>query len=455
MTVKLDNHHHIHFVGIAGIGMSALARFLHARGFLVSGSDRHPGEQGDALRDLGIQVSAGHASDNLAGADLVVITSAVGADNPEVAAAKERGVPVIKRSELLAAVTNGARGVAVAGSHGKTTTTALLGWILIEAGLDPTILVGGMMSNLGSNARVGQSDLVVVEADEYDGSFLRLRPSIAVVTNAEPEHLDFYGTPERMFEAYQRFAASVTERLVLCADDLHAEYITRNACAPVATYGLEHGDTRISGTADRGGMMHFLLEDGDGTERYASPLPGTHNALNATAAILVARYLGVPADTVRDALLTFRGAERRTEIKGEANGILVLDDYGHHPTEIASTLQAVRGRFNRPIRLIFQPHTYSRTAAFFDDFASAFSDADALYLLDIYAARETDTLGMSGRLLARAVEQHHGRVMYLEDGESAVRTVAEDARPGDLVVTMGAGDVYQLGPRILAKVAGR
>ncbi|GAC1520127.1 MAG: UDP-N-acetylmuramate--L-alanine ligase [Chloroflexota bacterium] len=455
MTVTLENFDHVHFVGIAGIGMSSLARLLRARGYTVSGSDANAGAQGESLRKLGIQVSSGHAAANLGSANLVVISSAVPATNEEVRAAQALGLPVLKRSELLAGVMNPARGVAIAGTHGKTTTTALLGWILSDAGQDPTIMVGGMMQNADSNARAGKGDLVVVEADEYDGSFLHLRPAVAIITNIEPEHLDFYGTADRMFDAYRRFVSGVTEALIVCADDPGADSVTRGTTATVLTYGIERGETRAEDIREKDGHLHFTVTGANASVHVVMSLAGHHNVQNALAAIVAARYFGVPDPALQTALSSFQGTSRRFEIQGEASGVTVLDDYGHHPTEIRATLAAIKQRFRRRIILVFQPHTYSRTASFLDEFGGAFGHADRLFLMDIYAARETDPKGMSGPMFADVVTRFHPHVQYVADRERAIEAVMDEAHIGDVVVTMGAGDVYQLGPHILERLAQR
>lgn len=459
MTVRIEANH-VHLVGIGGIGMSALARWLLARGYEVSGCDRDPGEQGEALRRLGAHIQTGHDRAHVEPADLVVISSAVGADVPDVAAARAAGVTVIKRAEMLAKIANAGRGIAVAGTHGKTTTSALIGHLLTEAGLDPTILIGGISVNLGSNARLGQGDLVVVEADEYDASFLRLRPEIGIITNAEADHLDFYGTVERVHEAFRAYAEAVTGTLIACVDDpivpsLVASPPSRVQAieADIQTYGIDHGEFRAADIQETGSVTTFTA--GAGRHPYQMCLAGRHNVRNALAAILAAQTLGIAETDIARGLESFRGVARRFERKGEAGGVLVLDDYAHHPTEIRSNLEALRARFNRPIRLVFQPHTYSRTKSFLPEFAASFAGADAVYLLDIYAARETDTLGIAGQDLACLAMARHPHVAYVETADAAVEHLLADVQPGDLVVTMGAGDIYHLGPRLLERLAAR
>jgi UDP-N-acetylmuramate--alanine ligase len=448
MTVDLAVPRHVHFVGIGGIGMSALARHLIATGHTVSGSDTNPGEQGAALQALGASVQRGHARQYLNGAELVVVTSAVHEDNPEVRAATERGIPVIKRSELLAAIINPHEGIAVAGTHGKSTTSALLGHVLVEAGLNPTILIGAVSSSMGSNARVG-GDLVVAEADEYDRSFLHLHPAIAVITNVEAEHLDIYGTERGVQDAFRTFASQVRDLLVLCGDDPFAPHLAANTAADTITYGIAAGDWRAIDIDETGGGTRFVARQGDESIPLRSQLVGRHNVQNALAVVAVTRSLGVSAEQIAGAIASFGGVARRTEVIGEVAGVTVMDDYGHHPSEIRAVLSGLRAGSSRPIHLIFQPHTYSRTRDFMSDFATSFGDADHLYLLGIYAARETDTLGISGADLAAQTARHHASVTYIEDMNAAAPLVAGRVRPGDLVVTMGAGDVNRLGPQIL------
>ncbi|HEX8919455.1 MAG TPA: UDP-N-acetylmuramate--L-alanine ligase [Chloroflexota bacterium] len=441
----------IHFMGIGGIGMSALARILLSRGCVVSGCDRFPGEQGAALTELGIEVCQGHSPEHIAHQDLLVVTSAVPCDHAEIKAAREHDVPVMKRAELLADIMNPGRGIAVAGTHGKTTTSSLIGHLLVDAGLDPTVLVGGVSYNLGSNARVG-SDLIVVEADEYDGSFLHLHPSIAVITNIEADHLDYYGTEDRVRAAFHQFACSVSDLLVVCADDPSVLDCVRDVPAPVVSYGLNAGHWRGSVVRDVGERTHFTLRHGDEEAEIVFPLAGDHNVRNALAAAAVANALGVPLSRVVEGLSRFAGVGRRLEHKGEASGVLVLDDYAHHPTEIRANLGAIKRRFRRPVRAVFQPHTYSRTHDLMQDFATAFSDADAVYVLDIYAAREINSYNVSGADLASAVGRTHDRVFYTETHAQTIERLAHDVVPGDVVVTMGAGDVTTLGSELLTRL---
>ncbi len=439
----------VHFVGIGGIGMSALARWLLAGGYTVSGCDSEANQQSAALAALGAGISRGHHGEHVRDVDLVVVTSAIQDGNPDVLAARRLGIPVIKRAELLAEIASAGRGIAVAGTHGKTTTSALIGHVLTQADLDPTILIGGVSANLGSNARMGASDLVVVEADEYDASFLHLKPEIAVITNAEADHLDFYGTVDMVHQAYRDFACGVSKRLILCADDPWLSTLTNGTVSSIDTYGITYGDLRAQGIVDTGEHTRFSAVTGDRALPIQMSLAGRHMVRNALAAILVARYLGLGDQDIARGVATFRGVARRLERRGEAAGILVIDDYAHHPTEIVSNLAALRERYHRPIRLIFQPHTYSRTKSFLSEFAASFGGAEAVYLLDIYASRERDMLGISGRDLANEAKRLRGQITYTETGECAVETVLREVQPGDIVLTMGAGDVNRIGDQIL------
>jgi UDP-N-acetylmuramate--alanine ligase len=454
VTVSLESHRHVHFVGIGGIGMSALAKILLARGMTVSGSDQSAGPQTEALQALGSRIQIGHHAGAIEGADLVIITPA--ADGaPDVAAAREAGIPIIRRAQLLGAIANPGRGIAVAGTHGKSTTSSLIAHILIEAGLDPTVVVGAIAANIGSNARLGTSPYVVVEADEFDAAFLELTPDVAVITSAEPEHLDYFGTADRMYEAFAQFAHQVRETLIICADDAPLDMITSGAECKVLTYGVESGEWRAWDIEEDNGTTFFRAGTGGTQREYSMALAGEHNVRNALAALVTSHELGIGADTVASALSHFAGIGRRFELVGDSDGVLVMDDYGHHPTEIRKTLAAMRRRFDRPILVIFQPHTYSRTRAFLSDFACAFEDASRVYVLDIYGGRERETLGISAVDLVRAASERHPDVVYTGTHEATLERVLQDVEPEDLVVTMGAGDVDRLGPAIVARIRER
>lgn len=451
MIVTLENHRHVHFVGIGGIGMSALAKILLARGFTVSGSDQTAGPQTIALDTLGARISIGHGPGNIDGADLLVTTPAAGGA-PDVGAARDAGIPIIRRAELLGAIANPGYGIAVAGTHGKSTTSALIAHLLIQAGLDPTVVIGAVATNIGSNARSGTGRYVVVEADEFDSALLELSPEIAVITSAEPEHLDYFGTPARMFEAFTEFARRVKQTLIICADDAPVEQITAGASCNIVTYGLEAGDWRARDLQERNGTTSFLAGRFGADREYVTPLAGRHNVGNALAAVITAEVLGIPADIAAAALAEFSGIGRRFELVGECDSVLVMDDYGHHPTEIRKTLDAMRERFDRPIVTIFQPHTYSRTKTFLSDFAGAFDAAARVYVMDIYGARESETLGISSRDVVRVLSERHPSVAYTGTPDATLHRVLDEVKPGDLVVTMGAGDVDRLGPLILSGI---
>jgi UDP-N-acetylmuramate--alanine ligase len=453
--IDLSRHHRIHFVGVGGIGMSGLARYLHARRFAITGSDRAANDQTESLKALGIPVAIGHDAGNLGDADLVILSSAVPADNPEILAAQARGLPTIKRSVLLAAIMNPLTGIAVAGTHGKSTTSALIAHLLLRAGRDVTVLIGGVSTNLGSNARTGESELVVVEADEYDASFLQLRPVIGVITNVGADHLDFYETLGKVHSAFRAFAEAVSGLLVVCADDLTLRYLVGGVPARLVTYGLEAGEWRAHDIVDRDGRTEFTAARGNEAHRLNMLLAGAHNVRNALAAIAVADAMGVSMDEIASGLAAFTGVQRRFEIKGEAGGVLVMDDYAVHPTEIHAILSAMRSRFGRPIRVIFQPHTFSRPYTLRDEFATAFEGAEAVYVTDIYAAREQNVWGITGQDLAAAIAAHHPDVHFTGSLEDTLARVAAEARPGDLVVTVGAGNVTSLGPRLLAVLGSR
>jgi UDP-N-acetylmuramate--alanine ligase len=433
--------------------MSALARFLLARGYGVSGSDRQWNEQLDGLKALGARVVEGHKASNLNAADLVVVTSAAPVDNPELEAARRRGIPVVKRAELLAAVAATGKGVAVAGTHGKTTTSALIGHVLTAAGLDPTILIGGVSRSLGSNARVGEGEWIVVEADEYDRSFLHLRPEISVITGVEPDHLDIYGSAEGVRDAYRQFAARTIETLIVCADDPHMSEVVDGMSARVITYGLGAGDWQGDEVREEGEHTSFIAGHEGRRERFCTQLAGLHNVRNILAAAIAASCLGVSGEIIRSAVESFPGVERRFEIKGEERDVLVMDDYAHHPTEISTNLAALKSRYDRRVLAVFQPHTYSRTKAFLDGFARSFGDADLVYLMDVYAARENDALGVSSETLAERTSRYRAGVAYTGTEERTLSRLVSDTRPGDIVITLGAGDVNRLGPKLLKRLS--
>ena len=451
---------HIHLIGIGGAGLSAIARVLLQQGAQVSGSDLLLSPVAQALARDGARVLVGHQAENVAGADLVVVSSAVVASNVEVLAARAAGIPVLKRPELLGRMMDGSIGVAVAGTHGKTTTTAMIASILLEAGCDPTFIVGGVLANLGTNARAGKGPHFVVEADEYDRTFLSLRPTVAVVTNVEHDHPDCYPTFTDFRAAFVEFAALVPREglLVVCWDDPVARELGQRRQAEggaVAYFGLgEGGAWRAEDIRPNfaGGVDFLATHEGQLLGLVRLRVPGAHNASNAMAALVVANFVGVPFAVARNALTEFRGVGRRFEIKGEAGGVTVVDDYAHHPTEIRATLQAARVRFpGRSLWAVWQPHTYSRTRVLLSDFAQAFEAADRVIVLPIYAARETDSLGISSTDVVTAMR--HPDVRCAGSLDEAVVWLGTEVQPGDVVLTLGAGDGYRVGEWLLEVLA--
>ncbi|MEU9832923.1 UDP-N-acetylmuramate--L-alanine ligase [Streptosporangium sp. NPDC048047] len=451
----------VHFIGIGGSGMSGIARILLKRGVRVSGSDSRGSELVNELRGLGARIHIGHAASHVQNVDTVVVSTAIRDSNPELGEALRQGLRVIPRAAALASVMAGRTGVALAGTHGKTTTTSMLTVALQKCGADPSYCVGGQLVTTGLGADEGAGDVFVAEADESDGSFLMLAPEIAVVTNVEPDHLDNYGDPRAVYDSFARFVERVGRTMVLCADDPGSAALVAPARArglKVVTYG-EAGDADLRvGDITPDGLGVTFTVGGLGLVRLA--VPGRHNALNAASVIAVAAELGVSFDDIRDGLAAFTGAKRRFEAKGEAGGVAVFDSYAHHPTELAADLRAARdvvASFSGSGRVIavFQPHLYSRTRFFADDFGAALALADEVVVLDVYGAREDPEPGVSGALVAGKVPLPGERVSYAPQRESVPALVAERARAGDIVLTMGAGDVTELGPRIVAELSAR
>ncbi len=446
----------IHFVGIGGIGMSGIAEVLVNLGYQVSGSDLKAGPATERLAALGASIRLGHDARCIEGAQAVVISSAVKPDNPEVLAAHAAKIPVIPRGEMLSELMRMKQGIAVAGSHGKTTTTSMVAQVLSAAGLDPTIVIGGRLNILGSNAKLGKGQLLVAEADESDGSFLLLNPTLAVITNIDREHLDHYRDLDEISDAFQAFANKVPfyGAVFLCLDDANASHLRPRVNRRVVTYGTNpQAEIRARDIRQEGFRTTFSVhaEDRD-LGAFSLGVPGHHMVLNALAAIGLALELNVPVETVRASLETFTGAERRFTRKGEKDGVLVVDDYGHHPTEIAATLKAARKGFpERRIVAAFQPHRYSRTQALMEEFGRAFFEADVVVLTDIYAASEAPLPGVTGEALADCLRRHGQRdVRYVPDVEALPRELKAVARPGDLLITFGAGSITHAGPAFLA-----
>ena len=448
---------HIHFVGIGGIGMSGIAEVLANLGFRVSGSDQKKSEVTDRLEALGAEVTEGHAAENVGDAHVVVRSTAVRDDNPEISEARRQSIPVIPRAEMLAELMRmKPYTVAVAGSHGKTTTTSMVATVLGTAGLDPTFVVGGIVRSYRSNARLGKSELMVVEADESDRSFLMLTPMIAVVTNIDREHMDYYHDMEDVRKCFADFVNKVPfyGAAVLCLDDPHVQAVIPKVERRRITYGLSaQADISAHEIAyDNSFGSSFTVWRGiDVLGRVNLKVPGKHNVYNSLGAIAVGLELDVPFEKIAEALGEFTGADRRFQFKGEEQGITVVDDYGHHPTEIKATLSAARiGAPNRRIVVLFQPHRYSRTNDLMDEFASAFNNADVLLVTDIYAASETPIEGVNAEILTGRIKSYgHKNAEYIGDLGSSAEKLAGTVREGDLVITLGAGSVHRAGDQLL------
>jgi UDP-N-acetylmuramate--alanine ligase len=458
-TSRFKTRHtaHVHFVGIGGIGMSGIAEVLLNLGYKISGSDLKESDVTKRLVQLGARVLYGHQAENLQDSDVVVISSAVRKDNEEVVAARQRKIPVIPRAEMLAELMRLKYSVAIAGSHGKTTTTSMVASVLAAAGKDPTAVVGGKVNVIGSNARLGKSELMVVEADESDGSFLKLHPSIAVVTNIDPEHMDHYHTLDALKDAFAEFCNRVPfyGLNVLCLDHPNVQALLPRIEKRVVTYGTVHtADYRVEGISLDGYATKFrAFRHDDDLGEFTVKMVGAHNAMNALAVIAVAEELDVPLDTVRKALAEFGGVQRRFTIRGEKKGVMVVDDYGHHPAEVKATLAGARRAFGRRLVVAFQPHRYTRTHDLLNEFVSAFNDADVLFLTSIYAAGEDPIPGVSGKSLADAVVAHgHKEVTFVEKRADLPAALAQRVKEGDIVITLGAGDITQVGPDLLAQL---
>lgn len=446
----------LHFTGIGGIGMSGLAVLCHRMGCPVSGSDLRATALTARLAGMGIQISQGHAAENVpAGATALIYTSALDSSNPEVAEARRRGLPLMHRGRLLAELMRTRRGVAAGGSHGKTTTSSMLAAIALRAGLDPTVFIGTTVPWLdGLNARLGAGDLMIAECDESDGSFLELSPLISIITNIDREHLDHYGGFEGVREAFVEFANRVAEpgAVVLCVDDAEARSILPRIRSRVWTYGRgEEAAYRIVEEQGEAASSEFgLLGPRGELGRFRVAAPGGHNVLNAAAALVTALLLGIQPGDARAALAEFGGIGRRMEWKGEERGVTVIDDYGHHPAEVRATLEALRRRAPRRLYVLFQPHRYTRTRDLMDEFAGAFTAADAVRILDVYAASEPPIEGITGRALAERIGQAgHPDCAYAGSIDDAVAASLSELSEGDLVLTLGAGSITEAGPMLL------
>src|SRR5580692_9973547 len=465
----------IHFVGIGGIGMSGIAEVVLNLGYKVSGSDLRFSSVTERLKGLGATVFEGHRAENIAGAEVVVTSSAISTENPEVLEAHKLHIPVIQRAEMLAELMRLKYGIAIAGMHGKTTTTSMVAAVLAGGGLDPTVVVGGRVDAMGSNARLGKSQYLVAEADESDRSFLKLSPILSVVTNIDREHMDCYRNMRDVKKTFLEFMDRVPfyGMIVACNDDPLLRRLLPEVQRRTVTYGTRRGSDfliKISTSAAKGAaeMGHPTSGDSRPLSRFGVTyrkddfgeftlhVPGVHNVLNATAAIAVGVGLDVGVEAIRAALDQFRGVDRRFQLRGRAAGVSVIDDYGHHPTEIKATLAAARQCGFGKIHVIFQPHRYTRTRDLMEEFSTAFADADSLVVLDIYAASEKPIEGITGESLAQKIAEKSGKkVEYASSTAEAIASAVASAEDGDMILTLGAGSVSQLGPAILEKLAGK
>ena len=439
--------------------MNGIAEVLINLGHRVSGSDLKASPVTERLQKLGAQVFIGHSEENVRGVDVVVISSAVSLDNPEVRSAEAQLIPVIPRAEMLAELMRMKYGIAVAGAHGKTTTTSMIAAVLAHGEVDPTIVIGGRLNSIGSNARLGQSDFLLAEADESDGSFLKLSPTIAVVTNIDAEHLDYYKSLERIKSTFLEFINKIPfyGLSVLCLDDPHVQSLIPGLKKRFLTYGTSaQVDLKVSDMESRGFGCAFTVGlKGKSLGRFALQVPGVHNVMNGAAAIAVGLELGLSPSVIRKGLETYSGVQRRFSRMGEAGGILVVDDYGHHPTEIKATLAAAKSLERSRLVAVFQPHRYTRTRDLLNEFTTCFNQADLVVLTDIYPAGEKPIPGVSAEKLFQGLKEHgHRGVVYLPESEKIVSSLTKLIEPGDLVLTLGAGDIYKVGEALVARLRG-
>lgn len=452
---------HVHFIGIGGSGMNGIAIILLGMGYKVSGSDLKPSAVTERLAELGATCYIGHSGENLGNAELVVASTAIPPDNEELVAAKLRGLPVVHRSEMLAWLMKMQKGIAIAGAHGKTTTTSMVALVLEKNDIQPTIVIGGELTEIGGNAKLGRGEYLVAEADESDGSFLKLDPFIEVITNIEDDHLDYYKTMENILAAFREFLAKVPENglAVVCLDDPRLRELLDDFNRPYETYALENPEAdymfkniRLNGNVTAGDVYY----QGAYIGTLRLKVHGRHNLSNALAVVAVGRFIGLDFDAIASVLENFTGAGRRFQLTGEVNGIRVIDDYAHHPTEIKATLKAaVQVKTGRVVS-VFQPHRYSRTAILGERFGEAFADADIIIISDLYSAGEHPIEGISAETIISAIERHDGReVIYLPTKTDIVNFLVPTVRPGDMVLTMGAGDIWNAGVELVARLKER
>ncbi len=444
----------IHFVGIGGIGMSGIAELMLNLGYKVTGSDLNESEVTDHLKNLGAEIYKGHSAENISDADMLVYSSAVKMDNPEIIAAYEKNILVIRRAEMLGEIMRMKDSVAVAGTHGKTTTTSIIGLVLTEGGLEPTLIIGGKLKSLKSNVKLGDGNFLVAEADEFDRTFLKLIPTFAVITTIESEHLDCYKNLDEIKDAFVEFANKVPffGTVTLCIDESGVQDILGRIKRRISTYGIsENADLRAESIKFKNNISNFnAVYKNKLIGNFTINAPGIHNVKNALAAISIGLELGIPVENIKNALIKFSGVHRRFEIKGNINNILIVDDYAHHPTEIEVTLKAAKEGWERRIITIFQPHLYTRTRDFYKIFGQSFFYSDILIITDIYPAREKPINGVSGKLISdRAVECGHKNVVFLPSESEIIDYIKKNAKPEDIIITMGAGNIWQTGEKII------
>ncbi|MFC1490070.1 UDP-N-acetylmuramate--L-alanine ligase [Candidatus Latescibacterota bacterium] len=451
MTKKVKN---IHLIGIGGSGMNGIAEILLNLGFMVSGSDLNSTSVTKHLESIGAKIYKGHLADNVSSCDAVVYSSAVKEDNAEIIAARERKIPVIKRPEMLAELMRMKYGICIAGTHGKTSTTSMVGRILTKGDIDPTIIVGGRVTDFGGGAKIGQSHYLVLEADEYDRTFLKLTPVIAAVTNIDLEHLDCYKDIDDIKSAFVKFVNKVPfwGSVILCVDNLGVQSIIPEIERRIITYGISpQAEIRAVNLVHKGIKTTFdVVADGKDMGSVTLNVPGTHNVRNALAAITISMEMDIPFNIISEALAEFVSVERRFQIIGEKSGIMVVDDYAHHPTEIIASLEGIRKGFDKRIIAIFQPHLFSRTRDFYEDFGRAFMETDTLFVTEIFPSRESPIEGVTGNLVSDAASAAgHRNATFIKDRKELIDTVADCVESGDIVVTFGAGDVNKIGYELL------